>query len=41
MKGRFYESVLRKNELEQVLMPMLAEYTVVVVEGPDSLLGCA
>lgn len=41
MKARFYESALWKDELEQVLMPMLAEYTVVVVEGPDSLLGCA
>jgi len=41
MKARFYESALWKDELEQVLMPMLSEYAVVVVEGPESLLGCA
>ena len=39
MKARFYESPLWKDDLEQVLMPMLAAYTVVVVEGPESCLG--
>lgn len=37
MKARFYESPLWKDELEAVLMPMLAEYTVVVVEGSERL----
>jgi hypothetical protein len=37
MKARFYESDLWKQELEAVLMPMLDEYKVVLVEGPDSL----
>lgn len=32
---RFYESRLWKEELESVLMPMLATYDVVVVEDPD------
>jgi len=38
MKARFYESALWKEELESVLIPMLAEYTVVVVEGPESIM---
>ena len=33
--ARFYESRLWKEELESVLMPMLATYDVVVVEDPD------
>ena len=37
LKAKFYESALWKNELESVLMPMIDEYTVVVVEGPDAL----
>jgi hypothetical protein len=31
MKARFYEGQLWKRELEMVLMPMLENYTVVVV----------
>jgi hypothetical protein len=37
MKAQFYESDLWKTELEQVLMPMLAGYEVVVVEGPEQM----
>jgi hypothetical protein len=39
MKARFYESDLWTRELEHVLMPMLDEYTVVLVEGPEALFG--
>jgi hypothetical protein len=39
MKARFYESALWKEELEPVLIPMLADYTVVVVEGPESVMS--
>lgn len=38
MKAQFYGSPLWKDELESVLMPLLAEYTVVVVDGPARLL---
>lgn len=34
MKAAFYEGRLWKEELEQVLMPMLVHYEVVLVEGP-------
>jgi hypothetical protein len=37
MKAGFYESPLWKNELEGIVMPMLDEYKVVVVEGPEEL----
>ena len=37
MKARFYESDLWKNELEAVLMPILADYQVIVVEGPEEM----
>jgi hypothetical protein len=33
--ARFYESRLWKEQLESVLMPMLAAYDVIVVEDPD------
>jgi hypothetical protein len=39
MKAKFYESALWKEELEQVLMPMIEKYDVVVVEGPEMLFG--
>ena len=39
MKARFYESALWKAELEQVLMPMLAEYKIVLVEGPEEMIA--
>jgi hypothetical protein len=35
MKARFYEGELWKRELEEVLMPMLDHYDVVLVEDPD------
>ncbi|MGC2322396.1 MAG: NIPSNAP family protein [Terriglobales bacterium] len=37
MKAKFYEGELWKAELENVLMPMLEKYEVVVVEDPDGL----
>jgi hypothetical protein len=38
MKEKFYEGKLWKDELENVLMPMLEKYEVVVVEDPDRLI---
>src|SRR5580692_55187 len=38
MKARFYEGELWKSELENVLMPMLEKYEVVVVEDVNSLI---
>ena len=35
MKSKFYEGPLWKNELEQILMPMLEKYEVVLVEDHD------
>src|SRR5262249_39549980 len=37
MEAKFYEGELWKNELENVLMPMLDKYDVVVVEDPQGL----
>jgi hypothetical protein len=37
MKARFYEGELWKGELENVLMPMLDKYDVVVVEDAEGL----
>jgi hypothetical protein len=37
MKAKFYEGQLWKQELENVLMPMLEKYDVVVVEDPEGL----
>ncbi len=37
MKARFYEGELWKNELENILMPMLEKYDVVLVDDPDGL----
>jgi len=37
MKAKFYEGELWKNELENVLMPMLEKYDVVVVDDADHL----
>jgi hypothetical protein len=34
MKAQFYEGPLWKKELESILMPMLEEYTVVLVDDP-------
>ena len=41
LKATFYESALWKEELEPILMPMLASYDVVVVEGRHELLRAA
>src|ERR1700733_562240 len=38
MKAEFYEGKLWKDELENVLMPMLEKYEVVVVEDSENLL---
>ena len=35
MKARFYEGDLWKRELEDILMPMIEKYEVVVVDDPD------
>lgn len=37
MKAKFYEGELWKNELEQILMPMLEKYEAVLVDDPDEL----
>ena len=37
MKTKFYERELWKRELENVLLPMLEKYEVVVVEDPEDL----
>ena len=38
MKAKFYEGALWKSELENVLMPMLEKYEVVLVEDPEGLI---
>ena len=35
MKAKFYEGELWKRELENVLLPMLDKYEVVLVEDPE------
>lgn len=37
MRAKFYEGELWKRELEQVLMPMLDTYEVVLVDDPEGL----
>lgn len=37
MKAQFYEGELWKRELENVLMPMIDKYEVVLVDDPDGL----
>ncbi len=37
MKTKFYEGELWKRELEDILLPMLEKYEVVVVEDPEDL----
>ncbi len=39
MKEKFYEGPLWKNELENVLMPMIEKYDVVLVDDPEGLVG--
>jgi hypothetical protein len=38
IKAKFYEGELWKRELENLLMPMLEKYEVVLVEDPDGLI---
>src|SRR5215831_1203760 len=38
MKAKFYEGELWRNELEDILMPMLEKYDVVVVDDRDGLI---
>lgn len=38
MKARFYEGELWKGELENILLPMLDKYEVVLVEDPEGQL---
>ncbi|MGC2657563.1 MAG: NIPSNAP family protein [Bryobacteraceae bacterium] len=38
MKALFYDGPLWKGELEEMLMPMLANYEVVLVEDKDGLI---
>lgn len=38
MKAQFYEGELWKGELENILMPMVEKYEVVVVEDTDDLI---
>ena len=38
MKAQFYEGQLWKSELEQILMPMLDKYDVVLVDDPENLI---
>jgi NIPSNAP len=38
MKAKFYEGTLWKGELEQVLLPMLDKYDVVLVDDPGGLI---
>jgi hypothetical protein len=35
MKAQFYEGELWKRELEEILMPMLEKYDVVLVDDPE------
>jgi len=38
MKAKFYEGELWKRELENILIPMLEKYEVVVVDDPECLI---
>jgi hypothetical protein len=38
MKAQFYEGELWKQELEQLVMPMLEKYEVTLVDDPDGLI---
>lgn len=35
MKAKFYEGELWKRELENLLMPMIEEYNIVLVDDPE------
>lgn len=38
MKAKFYEGQLWKRELEEILMPLLEKYEVVLVDDPNGLI---
>jgi len=38
MKAKFYEGELWKSGVENILMPMIEKYEVVVVDDPDGLI---
>jgi len=38
LKAKFYEGELWKGELENILLPMLDKYEVVLVEDTDNLI---
>ena len=38
MKAKFYEGELWKNELANLVMPMLEKYEVVVVEDTEGMI---
>lgn len=38
LKAKFYEGELWKRELENVLMPMIEKYEVVLVDDPNGLI---
>jgi hypothetical protein len=38
IEAKFYEGEFWKSDLENILMPMLEKYEVVVVEGSESLI---
>jgi hypothetical protein len=38
MKAKFYEGELWKRDLEELLMPMIEKYEVVLVADPDGLI---
>ncbi len=38
MKAKFYEGELWKRELENLLMPMLEKYEVVLVDDPEGMI---
>ena len=39
MKAKFYEGELWKKELENVLLPMIEKYEVMLVEDPEGLIA--
>src|ERR1700728_4358242 len=39
MKAKFYEGELWKGELENLVMPMLEKYEVVLVDDPEGLVS--
>lgn len=38
MNPKFYEGELWKGELENILLPMLEKYEIVLVEDPDEMI---